>query len=723
MSIKEKLLASAQKNLEKGQIAKAIKDFQQLVAADPKDFRSRQKLAELFSRARQNEQALEEYDRVARHYAENGFYLKAIAVYKQMQKLDPARPEIYHSLADLNQKQGLLGNAMAEYRTLVAHYEQKKMYPEAVTVLQKMKDLEPEDLNIRAKSTEVYLKAKMKDKAREEFEELLRPLLEKEDLSRAHKMCELFLPHFPEDSDIKTSLAELQIRRGDVDRGIHQLKELLKKEPENIRTLRTLARGYHQIGDFSNERLIHQHLLKEAPDDLEIRQALVRANLDQGDASRALNELEEWKEAFCEAGKVAILQGFYEELSAVLPQEKRVLATLQSIYETCGDGEKVSALLAQTWTSPTCVAEEPETGADELLEGSILEEAVEDLEEIAELTEELEEPVAGEDSAEEIPLHFLESQELAPSLVAEEYELELELELDDAELNDLLAPGDPIELTAALQSPSAEPEADLIDLDLEELPGETAPLAAELEKIEFYLQQELLEEAAGLCAALLARFPQHPELLARQARLAEGRHRPSEPVEGFFDLGAEIIDEEVSRVTADALDLAFDAVAEEPAAGPEKKRVKTDVEIEDPESHYHLGIAYKEMGLLDDAVQEFEKAMRDPSRAADCLMLQGICLVEKGAFDTAEAVFRTGLGRSDLGESEKVNLHFELGALYESTERLLDALDSFQYVADHDLFFRGVGERISGLRQRLGLDEPEQQEAAGQGKKNRVSYV
>ena len=69
--MKEKLLASAQKNLQKGQLAKAIKDYQKLVGADPRDIRHRQKLAELCSRAKMIDEALEEYEKVAKHFSDS----------------------------------------------------------------------------------------------------------------------------------------------------------------------------------------------------------------------------------------------------------------------------------------------------------------------------------------------------------------------------------------------------------------------------------------------------------------------------------------------------------------------------------------------------------------------------------------------------------------------------------------------------------------------------
>ena len=151
MANKDKLLANAQKFISKGQLPKAIDEYRKLVAAFPKDVRNRQKLAELLSRDNKKEDALTEYEVVANHYTETGFYLKAIALFKQMQKIDASRVYIYHRLAELNEKQGLVGNALTEYRNLISFYEKNQMYLEAIEVLEKMLELDPENSTLPLK--------------------------------------------------------------------------------------------------------------------------------------------------------------------------------------------------------------------------------------------------------------------------------------------------------------------------------------------------------------------------------------------------------------------------------------------------------------------------------------------------------------------------------------------------------------------------------------------
>ena len=332
MSNKEKLLASAQKFLQKGQIARAIKDYQKLLELDPRDVRIRQKLAELYSRDRRTEEALEAYEAVAKHYTESGFYLKSIAVYKQMQKIEPTRASIYHRLAELNEKQGLIGNALSEYRSLVAYYEKNAMLPEAIKVLEKMKELEPENLNLRVKVAETYAHEGLKEKAREEILEILEQLREKQDFARILKLYDLFLPHFPGDLELQTGQARALLEQGETDRALESLKGLLQQDPDNTAILPVLALCYRKKGEFENERLTYQHLLKIAPEDLGFREGHILASLDQGDFPRALNELEEWKEAFLAAGKGELLKKFYEQQGDSGSDDPQATKTLHSLY-------------------------------------------------------------------------------------------------------------------------------------------------------------------------------------------------------------------------------------------------------------------------------------------------------------------------------------------------------------------------------------------------------
>ncbi|HET9751517.1 MAG TPA: tetratricopeptide repeat protein, partial [Myxococcales bacterium] len=133
--------------------------------------------------------------------------------------------------------------------------------------------------------------------------------------------------------------------------------------------------------------------------------------------------------------------------------------------------------------------------------------------------------------------------------------------------------------------------------------------------------------------------------------------------------------------------------------GEFRAKVQEIVRPEDVQTHYDLGIAYKEMGLLDEAVGEFELALRHGSgaRGADCLTMLGLCEMERGQPAAAIKRLLEGLGMHGLTATARHALQFELGAAYESQGQAAEALDQYQAVAAQDPHFRDVTARIRAL--------------------------
>jgi tetratricopeptide (TPR) repeat protein len=121
------------------------------------------------------------------------------------------------------------------------------------------------------------------------------------------------------------------------------------------------------------------------------------------------------------------------------------------------------------------------------------------------------------------------------------------------------------------------------------------------------------------------------------------------------------------------------------------------VEQGDTETHYNLGIAYKEMGLYDDAIKEFMIAAADRLRQADCLTLQGICLQEKGELAKAEEVFLSGMDIFKLEPENLLNIKYELALLYETSNRKDEALRYFRDVFATNPGYRDTARKIAEL--------------------------
>jgi tetratricopeptide (TPR) repeat protein len=111
-----------------------------------------------------------------------------------------------------------------------------------------------------------------------------------------------------------------------------------------------------------------------------------------------------------------------------------------------------------------------------------------------------------------------------------------------------------------------------------------------------------------------------------------------------------------------------------------------------------LGIAYKEMGLLDDAVSEFKLVMKDPTREVQCHLMIGLCCLEKGMQTEAIGHFKKGLYVEGITERESMSLYFELGQAYERLSDPREALYYYEKVLKRDPRFRNVERIVENLR-------------------------
>jgi tetratricopeptide (TPR) repeat protein len=125
------------------------------------------------------------------------------------------------------------------------------------------------------------------------------------------------------------------------------------------------------------------------------------------------------------------------------------------------------------------------------------------------------------------------------------------------------------------------------------------------------------------------------------------------------------------------------------------------VDDADSDTHYDLGLAYKEMTLLDEAIKAFEKALRAPGREVQCRVMIGMCLRDMGSPTEAIQQFKQGL-HAQPSERERQSLHYEIGVTYEAIGDDAEALYYFEMVLKRDPGFADTTARTERLRARGG---------------------
>jgi tetratricopeptide (TPR) repeat protein len=247
--------------------------------------------------------------------------------------------------------------------------------------------------------------------------------------------------------------------------------------------------------------------------------------------------------------------------------------------------------------------------------------------------------------------------------------------------------------------------------------GLAAPAPPELESVleeaEFFTSRGLFDDARTIIQEQLARLPKHPLLVERLAEIdaqergvqngSGTRPSPASVEDRSFDIAAslDMLDEgdRSSNVGAGpAFARADDQVDVEEVFAKFKEGVAKQIGADDAQSHYDLGVAYKEMGLVDDAVREFDTAANDPKRACICHSMIGMIQLERGNLNEAIDAFMRGLQSPDRSKEQDAALSYEIGAAYEVKRMNKQALEYFQRAARLIGGFRDVQDRVRRLQ-------------------------
>lgn len=228
--------------------------------------------------------------------------------------------------------------------------------------------------------------------------------------------------------------------------------------------------------------------------------------------------------------------------------------------------------------------------------------------------------------------------------------------------------------------------------------------AAEAEAAERALDEALAaslaaeaEAEAEAAAAAAAAAPPEPPPARVQPPIVVSSGDPL----GFVDLGSLVIDDEAPRDTrmkGEQLETTGDEQRDfEEMLAQFKKGIDENVGHDDYEAHYDLGIAFKEMGLYDEAIAEFQKALRDPNGRLRTSEALGVAFFEKGQMPVSEAVLRRAVETLEGGDDAKIGLIYWLGRACEAQGKGHDARGFYERAMAVDIQFMDLRERVGRL--------------------------
>jgi tetratricopeptide (TPR) repeat protein len=154
MEDRNKLLLKAQRFVQKGYLDKAVKEYKKILDMSPDDITVRLRLGEVYVRMGKKAEAVKEYTEVAKFHAKSGFFLKSIAVYKQILKIDDRNIDVRIQLAELYNNQGIAADAIFQYMIAMKKYENKGKNDAVVDVLKKILAISPDNTEVQRRLKE-----------------------------------------------------------------------------------------------------------------------------------------------------------------------------------------------------------------------------------------------------------------------------------------------------------------------------------------------------------------------------------------------------------------------------------------------------------------------------------------------------------------------------------------------------------------------------------------
>jgi len=290
-----------------------------------------------------------------------------------------------------------------------------------------------------------------------------------------------------------------------------------------------------------------------------------------------------------------------------------------------------------------------------------------------------------------------EDDDSADSFDASEsdYEIDLDFDIDSEddepkELGIILAPPPPLTqpLTLELKQsgtstmpPPPVIASDDVDKTITAPPpvvnvshGDYPSLSSEIDEIRFFLQHDLPEEAQDVLKTLLETYPKHPGLLhlARShpslENLAAQAGRANEAQEPVKDETELLLEELLSPDGAAVFDPIQTSELPPLLQSTEFKSLRQHLPSEladtDYDTHYNLGIAYKEMGMLNDASRELSLAAESPAYKISSLTMLGQCKIADDKAAEALATYFKALHSQNIHGDEQISLHYEIANAY-----------------------------------------------------------
>ena len=235
---KTKVLSNAEKYVQQGKLQNAIAEYEKVLKHDPKDLTVLNTVGDLYARLGQTDEACSCFKNVGDAYAQQGFTVKAIAMYKKLTKLRSTLESVL-KLAELYTQQGLFNDARQQYLQVADEFLRAGELDQAVRIFQKTLEMDPENIAMKVRLAEVYVRLKKKNEAWQIFSSAAEQLRARGQLAPAEDILQRMLTLDPKNSHALLLRGRNALEAGDSATAIHYLQQVpdIDSQPEGMKSL------------------------------------------------------------------------------------------------------------------------------------------------------------------------------------------------------------------------------------------------------------------------------------------------------------------------------------------------------------------------------------------------------------------------------------------------------------------------------------------------------
>lgn len=263
------LLKTANKLFRQGKIDAAVKEYKKIIALKPDDLEVRRIIGDLQLRLNNNTDAIEQFEWIADYYMKEGFFAKAIAMYKRITRVDPNYEEALFKLADLYTKQGLVIEAKQIYLDIAEECKRRNNQKKALGMYKKILEFDRHNIKMRILLAENYLKEGMIQEASEEYMTAIDILINKRDYERAEELLLKVIEQVRESRFIEKLLACYTAQDQD-DKAIRFLSGMGAAVNSNPNLLKVLGELYLKKDMMNEAEKVFIRIAQLAPEETEV---------------------------------------------------------------------------------------------------------------------------------------------------------------------------------------------------------------------------------------------------------------------------------------------------------------------------------------------------------------------------------------------------------------------------------------------------------------------